>query len=401
MRKLTLALTVVLLTAGTVAAEITNWWGLVSFRERYEVDERHYADPNNANFGKVQQTESNSKVRLGYQFGFKTKLTDHVSAGLTLRSGLGKVMWQDIDNENSSLNPGVQEAYIDWRPPFAQFQLGRVPQEGSALWDLYTSHNNLRDPIRQENPTDGVFSDKIGYLNGGKIYVPVGPVALRGTFHTDFTSGKRVEYDNSTKTPTYDNGVDQYVWLAGIDVDLLAIADAYMDIPSEEMVFDLEADFGLPSRIGSIYRSVDSDSVYADEDLWGMTVNAGMEYAKLTLGYAYNWRDSTYTSRFYDYKFALNPSGLPGVNSLPDEINEFFDWTLTTRYQLGVNEHEFGIYKGRTADYSAFHVYLDREFWDLNIQPRYIVFETVIKDDVLEVTTRKIKRYEVTATVRF
>lgn len=402
MKKLTFALILIAFSANDLIAEITNWWGLVSFRERYEITEEYYADPSQTNYGDLRQKDTNSKVRIGYQFGFIMDYSETVSAGITLRSGLGSVMWQDVDNENSGLNPGLQEAYIDWSPPFANLLLGRVPQNSTALWDLYAAHNYLRDPIRQDNPTDGVFNDKIGYLNGGKISVPVGPVTLRGTFHTDYVKGYLREYDQSTSPSSRDNGLDQYVWLGGLSVDIMYIVLGLSGKDNKYgVMLDLDADLGLPYRIGSEFRSVDTDSVYADEDLWGLTVNTGVDWAKLTWGYAYNWRDSVHTSRYWDYKLAVNPSGVSSLVSLPDMAQNALNFTLTTRYQLSDQQHEFGLYTGRNAVISAFHIYANKELWGLDIQPRYIKFETEVSDATADVVTRTITRYEITTTVRF
>ena len=156
------------LIAGSAYAEITNWWGTVSYRLRHEIA-KPYTDYTQAgDAGTLKWTDENFRTRVGYQFGFAVDLTDNLAAALTFRSGLGSVMLQDITSA-TGLTPGLQEAYIDWETPYARFHLGKIPQSGNPMWDLYAGVNETG--WRINNPTDGIFNDRMAALNGGRIMV--------------------------------------------------------------------------------------------------------------------------------------------------------------------------------------------------------------------------------------
>jgi len=102
-----------------------------------------------------------------------------------------------------------------------------------------------------------------------------------------------------------------------------------------------------------------------------------------------------FTASFWDYKAAF----------------EYKGFRLSGRYQHGVQEHEFGNYIGSKAIRDAWHLYVNKTIWNLDIQPRVIWFRTNIDPPEPEITdvdyVDEIKkkqtnvRMEITATVRF
>lgn len=362
-------LVILLSFTGNAFGEITGWWGLLSFRERYEVSKEFWdvtsTSPENEP-GKLRYTDTNTKTRIGYKFGFNVDLADNLRGSITFRSGVGSVMWQDIDNKNA-LMPGLLEAYINWTTPYTELVLGKIPQNGTALWDLYTCANLLED-WRLYNPTDGVFSDRLGALNGVKLLIPIGPVTVRGIYHTDYVGGYAREYPAESTNEDV-NDLDRQVYLGGIS--------------AAHSGFQLDLDFGVPTRVGNRYRD-GRDSVYVDEFIWGATIKKEMPdlfNSMIQVGYAYNSRDSIFTANFLDV-------------IARGEIEGF---TITGRYQRGDQELEFGIYKGYAVVREAYHVYFNKKLWNLDIQPRLIWFRT----DIEEEKQKTNLRLEVTSTIRF
>jgi len=384
MRRLTLNI-ISLLLAGSAGAATLEWWGLVSFRQRYE-ESREYIDftiSDTTKWGKVRFTDNNNRTRLGYQIGFKTDIRDNLTAGLTLRSGLlpgviGSVMWQDI-NDRTGLMPGLQEAYLDWKTPYAEFFAGKYPQSGTAMWDLYAAPMGI-DAERQDNPTDGIFNDRLAALSGARVLVPAGALTLRGTYHTDFVGGKQRHWEESSLEDQITPQLDQKVFLLGGAIDISALAGERLPGALSGLKLTLDGDYGLAYRVGYFQRAGD-DSLYADENLWGLNLNVGLPHVDLTAGYGYNWRDSVFKSDFLDMTLAGEVAG----------------FRITGRWQHNKQEHEFGIYKGHEALRSAYHIYLNKTVWNLDLQPRYIYFVTEVDDR----KTKSTERMELTATVRF
>ena len=377
-----------------IAADNFNWWGMISYRQRHEIY-KTFIDitaADSTTWGDLRQTDDNSRTRLGYKFGFKVDVNDQISVAVTLRSGIGSVMWQDVNNENSGgLSPGLLEAYINWHSPYGKLLLGRIPQQGNAMWDLYAATNELRDPVRQDNPTDGIFNDKMGYLNGLKLLVPVGPLELRGTYHTDYVSGFRREYAGSSSEPERSPQMDQKIYLAGFKLDIGKVMSlSRVDIP-EGLQMEINGDYGWPYRIGkgggTFLGSSNRDSVYVDEKMYGATLNTGYysderkSGAELWISYSYDWREDFYKTTFRDYKASIT----------------FIGYRLTGRYQHNIHNIEVRPYIGEQAVRTAFHIYLNKTLWGLDIQPRYIQFKTEIGGN--ETISRD--RYEITTTVTF
>ncbi len=388
MKKLLVTVVILFLTTTTFAAELTDWWGVVSFRERHETTESYFSSPGSANFGKSYQTITNAKTRLGYQIGFDITISEYLLVGASFRSGMQSVMLQDIDNR-SGLTPGLEQAYLDWRTPYMQVLLGKFHQEGNALWDTYTAHTQT--DFRADDPRDGIFADRLSSLNGVKLLVPVGPVTLRGLYHTDYVTGKKTETHSGADEGNYIP--DLFVYVLGADVHVGDYVSNYLNI--DDFNLDFELDYGLPSRTTNHYRlkefRVDLDkTTYFEEDLWGVNLKAGVPWAQFQFGHAYNWVDSVYTSRFWDYKLTMGlPEGL-----VPEWLE---DLKITARYQYHSQQHEFGIYDGSSTIRDAVHFYIDKKVWDLNIQPRIILFKTEIKG----VKTNSNVRIELTTTTRF
>jgi len=374
------------------AVDNITWWGLVAFRQRHEVY-KEYIDitaSDSTLWGTLDFTDENSKTRLGYKFGVIVDVSEHIAGAITLRSGVGEVMWQDINSENTGLSPGLLEAYIDWKPPYGQALLGRFPQQGNAMWDIYAATLNIRWPLRQDNPTDGIFSDKMGALNGLKILVPVGPVTLRGIYHFDYVSGRKRTHEGTDNPPAKGPRLDQYTYLGGLSFDIAEV------LPHSgryspggfgiDVDFEVDFDYGSPHRTRRI-SDTDSDSTYADEELWGTTENIGVFFDRIRSGvdarfsYGYNWRKEIYKSRYWDYTASI----------------EVYGFRLTGRYQYNSQVMQFGSYMGHTAIRNATHYYLNYTLWGLDIQPRYIKFDTEIAGKKATSTDR----YELTTTVRF
>lgn len=380
------------LDTGFASEKNLNWWGLVSFRHRLETYKK-YIDitaSDSTIWGKLKETDKNTRTRLGYKFGLTIDLNEYISAAVTLRSGMGKVMWQDINNENEYLFPGLLEAYIDWKPPYAEVLLGRIPQNGSAMWDLYAASNNLRDPLRQDNPCDGVFNDKMGYLNGVRIRTEVGPVTLWGLYHTDYVSGSKTEFPAEGSDPEVSPQLDQRIYLGGFSLDICESVNRLGVTVPEAMTSDLTVEAGLPYRVGDMIRSTNKDSLYAREKIWGATFKAGMEKSitnelkaliNIDICYGYNWREDFFRSTFWDYRISA----------------EILDFAFTCRYQDNDQTVEQSIYVGQDIHRSALLFYLNKTIWGLDIQPRYIMFENKIGDN----KTTTTDRYEVTTTIWF
>lgn len=373
---ITVAALLIIMITTQAAAEITGWWGIISFRERQEVEDEYYSDVRTAKFGELKDTESNTMTRVGYQFGFRINMKENIFAGLTFRSGLGgirgDVMWQDIDNR-SGLSPSIQEAYIDWTSPYTRIQMGKIPQNGNALWDLYAAHKYT--DLRADDPRDGIFNDRMAALDGARLLAPVGPVTLRGTFNIDYAGGFFRENKDTQSGDEYKP--DKMTYLLGAEINLTEFAAPF--IPELKKI-EIDGDYGFPYRASYPLKS-GKDSTYADEDLWGLNFAAEAAMLEIQFGYAYNWRDSVYTSQFWDLKTAGN----------------FRGFKLTGRYQHQNQKHEIGIYDGHEVIREAFHLYLNKEVWNLDLQPRWIWFKTTVDDTKVTVKNR----YELTATVRF
>jgi len=400
MKKLLVLILIVVLSHSAIAASL-NWWGLVSFRERHEVLTEYTDYTQSGEPGTERYTDCNSTTKLGYKLGVKLDLAEHLSAALTLRSGLraeqkGSVMWQDINN-STGLLPGIQEAYLDWKTPYVEAELGKIPQDGTAMWDLYAAVNQTDE--RLYNPTDGIFNDRFAALNGARISVPVDifheeiteyqgyklpqPVVLshlsvtpRAIYHVDKVAGYRREWAASEQPDERD--LDWYAVFIGAEMNY---ANPLLD-------YTLDADYGMPYRLGDKYIQDDKDSVYAAEMIWGVTNTLKSPLIfnlMLQMSFGYNWRDSIFTARFWDYTAAA----------------EFKGFRLTGRYQVGSHEHEFGNYIGSKALNSAWHVYLNKTVWDLDIQPRVIWFKTDIDQGGLRKQQRALTRYELTMTAKF
>jgi len=409
MRKL-IIFTLLLSFTTSVFAEITGWWGLVSFRERHEITKEYTDYTFQGEPGTLRYTDTNTKTRVGYQFGFLMDITDNLKAGLTFRSGIGSVMWQDISmakgDDSGKLLPGVQEAYLDWNTPYANLQLGKIPQKGNAMWDLYACVNQT--DWRLYDPRDGIFNDRISAVNGVRLKVPIElyekvlteyngiklprPVTLskltitpRATYHVDYVGGYKRDHDDEQQD---ERNLDWYVALLGLK----------FQYSNPLLTYDLDTDYGLPYRLGDKYKQDDKDSIFVDESIWGMThtLRSPILFNFLfQFDYARNERDSMFTASFWDYKAAF----------------EYKGFRLSGRYQHGVQEHEFGNYIGSKAIRDAWHLYVNKTIWNLDIQPRVIWFRTNIDPPEPEITdvdyVDEIKkkqtnvRMEITATVRF
>ncbi len=369
-----------ILITGSAYAEITNWWGVMSFRQRLETT-KIYTDYTQAGDpGTLRYTEDNFKTRVGYQFGFNVDISDNLAASLTFRSGLGSVMLQDITS-SSGLTPGLQEAYIDWETPYARFHMGKIPQQGNAMWDLYAGANQT--DWRLYNPADGLFNDRISALNGARIMLPLefadAPVTLRGTFHSDNVSGRKRNYDNSELED--ERNPDWYVMLLGINAQYEG--------------FEFDADFGYPKRLGEERAQGTKDSIYVDEVIWGATgskiineVNFGsmsVQNSKFSFGFGHNDRDSVFTANFYTILAQT----------------EIMGYRFSAKFDKGVHESKEKTYAGSKAHRQALHLYINKTFWNLDLQPRIILFKTEIENDGLTKTRDELTRIELTATTRF
>lgn len=378
MKRFTVLLLIFLMT-GSAFAEIGGWWGQISYRQRFE-EAKEYTDFTfQGEPGTLRYTDTNTKTRLGYQIGFKMDVSDYLDIGLTLRSGVNSVMWQDIDNVNG-LKPGLQEAYLDWTPPYGRLELGKIPQKGNAMWDLYACAN-LTD-WRLYSPLDGVFNDRLGALNGARLSVPLEfenlSIQPRAIYHADYVDGAKRSYEDSEQVDV--NDLDWHIFLVGLN--------AKYDVP-DMVEFDLDFDYGFPERLGNKRAQGGKDSVYVDESIWGLNLKSQFDEqylnAMLDIGYAYSERDSVFKSTFMDVKGSLEYMGVRG----------------TVRYQNDVHESQYGIYTGSEYIQSAWHFYLNKTIWDLDWQPRIIMFKYEYDHQGMKNTKRELMRVELTTTYRF
>jgi len=393
--------TVVLLTllaTACFAVELTDFTGTIAVKNRNETEQNWFSDPRTGNFGDPYQTIENNRVRAGYRLGMKIKIYDNLSAGLTFRSGMGSVMVKEI-NDISGLQPGVQEAYISWRLFQEERQisdrnwkfntnveLGIIPQVGNAMWDLYAAHNQTDNPGRADDPRYGTFEDRMGGLNGARVSIGLGPLTLRGVYHTDKVEGRRIKWDNSSSPD--DNIPDKYVILGGAELrgaELLSCSSPAL----KDMVLTVGFDYGVPYRVGNWYKN-SKDSVYFDETIWGIDAKVGPSWALFGFGYGENERDSVYLSRYWDYKLTLGtPQGL-----LPQCLE---DLQFVVDYQFNSQIHKFGQYNGHNISRDALHLYFNKKILNLDWQPRVILFQNKV-DDVKVYTDTMI---DITASVTF
>lgn len=372
-----------------------KYWAVAAFRVRHQTDKEYTDVSFRGAPGVLLYTLDNSSVRLGYQVGVKIEPYQDVTIGLTLRSGLYGQAMEMIQrlNNREGLLPSIQELFIRWSLPVGSLDLGKIPQEGTPLWDLYAA--TLQTDYRADDPRDGVFIDRMAALNGARLKVPIGFIALSGLFHTDDVDGfKRVNEDATVRQI---RKPDRYVWLFEGEwaVDQF-FRSLFTDIPSE-VSWRLTGDYGLPYRAAVM---TDPDSSYADETLWGVNLHLKTPPISLKGGYAYNWRDSVYTNRFWDGLVTLNLGTIiaeylnPSLYSLYPPLEEF---TGVFRYQKGSQQHEFGIYKGHTVKRFAWHYYLNIPVKNLLIQPRVIIFE----NNITGFRQKKQWRYEITTYLNF
>ncbi|MBM3329600.1 MAG: porin [Calditrichaeota bacterium] len=376
-----------LLMAATAMAEITiDWWGLAAFRVRSEETREYTTIAFPGAPGELLKTIQDGTTRTGYQLGLRLGVREDLAIGLTFRSGLygrAQVMLQDITSREGLL-PAIQEAYIDWNVEFARVQMGRIPQAGTALWDLYAA--TAQTDFRMDDPRDGVFNDRMAALNGVRLGVPVGAFDIRGVYHTDYTTGfQRTEQGATVRTV---RSPDQYIFLFGFDWD-----GSRMPLPGtfSAVTRDLKIsfDYGFPSRaaVGSDLNSRSAperewpDFVYADESLWGASVRKSVAMVTVAAGYAHTRRDSVYEADFKDLTLTADIYGVKP----------------TVRYQEGLQTHEAGIYRGNEVKRTAWHFLAAYDFKGVEIQPRMILFRT----DIAGFRERIQTRVELTTSVRF
>ncbi len=391
MKNTTVALTIILLAASIAAAEPTiRWWGLTSFRQRNEISKEYTPTYSSSGGGILLHTTENNSTKIGYQIGLKTDVRENVTVGLTLRSGLSgnaQVMIQDIHNKDGLL-PSIQEAYINWRTPYFDVDLGKIPQQGNALWDTYCGTLD-KQGFRQDDPTDGIFNDRMAALNGVRLTRELGPVTLRGLYHTDYVAGYFTQFEDSTGN--FDRARDRYVFMIGATSDFGAMGGNGTEIWNSALKgLSLDFDYGFPYR--SPMAGTNPDSIAGDETIWGATIKRTDELSMFQVGYAYNWRDSVYTITFLD---AIAQANIGNIARLMQK--EWGDFTLTFRYQNSRQETEFFPYKGAEAVRTAYHLYANKSLWGLDFQPRIISFATEIEGFKQKTQTR----YELTTTVRF
>jgi len=377
MKRITTLLFTLLLTTPSFAKMTIDWWGIAAFRVRNETTKEYTDLWFRGGPGRLNYVIDNSTTRAGYQFGLRFHPRDNLTIGLTLRSGLygaAQVMLQEITSREGLL-PAMQEAYIDWRTPYAKIELGKIPQAGTALWDLYAA--TLQTDFRADDPRDGIFDDRMASLNGARLSVPVKALNLRGVYHTDYTGGYNWQNKDVAASRAEIRNPDRYVFLLGLDVDgsqLLTEGAGGAILKNSHFSFD----YGIPYRAADM---VDIDSNYADEKLWGATLKKSCGPVHLTISYAYNWRDSVYTNRFTDALL----------------IGSLYGFKPAVRYQFGKQMHKFGIYDGYEIKRAAWHFYFNRMVWGLEIQPRIILFDNVLAG----FRQKKQSRYELTTIVRF
>ena len=385
-----------LLPLGIEAKDLgLKYWAVAAFRVRHQT-EKEYTDISFRGApGMLLYTLDNSSVRLGYQVGVKMEPYPNVTLGLTLRSGLYGQAMEMIQrlNNREGLLPSIQELFIRWSMPFGSVEMGKIPQEATPLWDLYAA--TLQIDFRADDPRDGVFVDRMAALSGARLKVPIRFVTLSGIFHTDDVDGfKRINEDATVRQV---RKPDRYVWLLEGDWAVDEFFRIHFgDIPSD-VSFRLTGDYGLPFRAAVM---TDPDSAYADETLWGVNLHLKSPPVSLKGGYAYNWRDSVYTNRFWDGLLTLNLGNIvndflsPYLATLYPQLEEF---TGVFRYQKGSQRHEFGIYKGHTIKRFAWHYYLNIPVRNLLIQPRVIIFE----NEITGFRQKKQWRLEITTYLNF
>lgn len=385
-----LTIVLLLICVSSLHAEITDWFGLVSFRQRNEAKKTYTDFTMQGEAGTWKKTETNNLTRVGYKIGLKFNVSDSdmITGGITLRSGIGSVMHQDVTNIDG-LMPGLQEAYLDWNTPYAQLTLGKIPQSGNAMWDVYASSEVV--DWRLYDPRDGVFDDRMSALNGAKLQVPVElldemlVLTPRATFHTDKVTGYQLDFNESDQIEPHP--IDHYTYLFGLNAKVDWIFE-----------YELDADYGLPNRFGDRGSKPDPDSLYNEESLWGITNKlSAPEFCNsvVQVSYGFSERDSVFEASYIDMMAAT----------------EYYGFRLTGKYQSGVHEPKILAYKGSKSIRTAWHLYINKTIWGMDIQPRVIWFKTEIdptgvegdgSTPAREKATAELKtRIEVTATVRF
>jgi hypothetical protein len=308
-------------------------------------------------------------------------------------------MHQNI-NSSEGLKPGIQEAYINWNTPYAELTLGKIPQAGNAMWDIYAASEVV--DWRLYDPRDGVFNDRMSALNGARLQVPIDlfedmlVLTPRAIFHTDKVNGYKLEFNESDVAEKHP--IDHYSYLFGINAKVDCMGFEY----------ELDGDYGLPYRLGDKMATPDPDSLYYDEALWGITNTLrAPDYCNsvLQVSYGFNERDSIFKATYMDVMAST----------------ECYGFRLTGKYQKGDHEHQFGTYRGSKVLRTAWHLSLNKTLWGLDIQPRVIWFDTEIDPtgiEFLEISegedsgessenapevkqTASKTRIEITATVRF
>jgi len=393
MRKTTIALLLALFVAADATAEVTTkWWGLVSFRQRHETTEKYvsFENADSTKRGELERTIDNSTTKLGYQFGMRMDVRDNLFVGITFRSGLsgGALVMQQGVTSREGLLPGLQEAFVNWDTPFLTVEFGKIPQAGTAMWDVYAA--SLQTDFRADDPRDGIFADRMAALNGLRVSRTIGFATLRGIFHTDHVGGFYEKYDigniDHQRSPDRNTSVLGATLNFG-DKSLGSIST----MPGlKGLVVDV--DYGFPKRAAKTGTNV--DSTYADETLWGATIKETIEAGSLQIGYGYNWRDSVFTISYLDAMAQFNWSALPFIHSTSLEAG---DLSFTVRYQQSNQELEFDPYRDAKIYRDAWHFYLNKTVGGIDLQPRMILFNKEIEDFKQEAQTR----YELTGTVRF
>jgi len=386
MRKTTIALLLALVVAADATAEVTTkWWGVVSFRQRHETTKEYIDYANAATRGQLLYTTDNSTTRFGYQLGFLFEIQERLHAGLTFRSGLsgGALVMQQEITSREGLLPGLQEAFIDWETPYVRLELGKIPQAGTAMWDVYAS--SIQTDFRADDPRDGIFNDRMAALNGVRISRTVAFVTLRGLFHSDYVGGNYRKYEDSNID--FQRAPDRNVVVLGTTLNF---GDKSLEaLPGQAILkgLTLDLDYGFPKR--AAMTGTNEDSTYADETLWGATIREEMDVGTLQIGYGYNWRDSVFTITYLDAFAQCYCSKVSPI--------DLGDLTFTARYQYNTEELEFDPYKGAKVIRDAWHFYLNKTVGGVDLQPRVILF----KKDIEGFKQQQQVRYEVTGTVRF
>ncbi len=376
-KKFIIALICLLYTLPSIGAVSIDWWAIAAFRVRHETTKEYTDLWFNRGPGILNYTIDNTTTRVGYQLGLRFKPKENITFGLTFRSGLygaAQVMIQDITSREG-LIPAVQEAFIDWKTPYAKFELGKIPQEGNALWDLYAA--TLQTDFRMDDPRDGIFNDRMASLNGARISIPIEMLTLHGIYHTDFTGGYRWKNEDTAASRPEIRNPDRYVFLLGCELDVSRLLS---DGVGKDIFnyYTISFDYGFPYRAADL---TDIDSSYAKEKLWGANLKTSFDFIQLSIGYGYNWRDSIYTNTYTDILLSVN----------------LFGFKPSARYQYGKQLYKFGIYDGYEIKRTAWHFYCSRLIWGVEIQPRIIIFENVLAG----FKQKRQFRYEITSTIRF